>query len=169
MPLSLDEQLESQNYKEIYYTGNNNVNKTGDTDEDNRYLCYINDQIYFRYQILEECGRGSFSNVLQVIDHKIGKKRILKIIRKEPRFIKQAKIENNILTLINNEIPHQTRILKLLKCVCFRCSKLLLSDEDLLKGKDIYESFDLIHERSKKVKVCGGVNGCGAIQPTRNS
>ena len=32
------------------------------------------------------------------------------------------------------------RILKLLKCVCFRCSKLLLSDELLLKGKDIYES-----------------------------
>ena len=61
------------------------------------------------------------------------------------------------------------RILKLLKCVCFRCSKLLLSDEALLKGKDIYESFDLIHERSKKVKVCDGVNGCGAIQPTRYS
>ena len=61
------------------------------------------------------------------------------------------------------------RILKLLKCVCFRCSKLLLQDEALLKGKDIYESFDLIHERSKKVKVCEGVNGCGAIQPTRYS
>ena len=44
------------------------------------------------------------------------------------------------------------RILKLLKCVCFRCSKLLLSDDLLLKGKDIYESFDLIHERSKKLK-----------------
>ena len=60
------------------------------------------------------------------------------------------------------------RILKLLKCVCFRCSKLLLSDEELdINSKDIYEKFDLIHEKSKKKKVCGNVNGCGSIQPTR--
>ena len=60
-----------------------------------------------------------------------------------------------------------SRILKLLKCICFRCSKLLLSDEEFIKGKDIYESFDLIYEKSKKIKVCSNINGCGANQPTR--
>ena len=60
------------------------------------------------------------------------------------------------------------RILKLLKCVCFRCSKLLLDDEELeIDSKDVYEKFDLIHEKSKKKKICGCVNGCGSIQPTR--
>ena len=39
------------------------------------------------------------------------------------------------------------RILKLLKCICFRCSKLLLPDEEFVKGKDIYETFDIIYEK----------------------
>jgi len=62
-----------------------------------------------------------------------------------------------------------TRILKLLKCICFRCSKLLLSEEELrgTTGKDIYETFDIIYEKCKKVKVCSNLNGCGAVQPTR--
>ena len=61
-----------------------------------------------------------------------------------------------------------TRILKLLKCICFRCSKLLLDDDELIvNSKDIYEKFDLIHEKSKKKKTCGHMNGCGCIQPTR--
>ena len=59
------------------------------------------------------------------------------------------------------------RILKLLKCICFRCSKLLLPDEEFVKGKDIYETFDLIYEKSKKIKVCNHKDGCGSIQPTR--
>jgi DNA-directed RNA polymerase II subunit RPB1 len=60
------------------------------------------------------------------------------------------------------------RILKLMKCICFRCSKLLLDDDELnIESKDIYEKFDLIYEKSKKKKICGCVNGCGSIQPTR--
>ena len=61
-----------------------------------------------------------------------------------------------------------SRILKLLKCICFRCSKLLLLDNELnVDSKDIYEKFDLIYEKSKKKKICGNINGCGSIQPTR--
>ena len=61
------------------------------------------------------------------------------------------------------------RIMKLMRCVCFRCSKLLLNSDELKKGKgkDIYETFDLIHEKSKKIKTCDNENGCGALQPTR--
>jgi DNA-directed RNA polymerase II subunit RPB1 len=60
-----------------------------------------------------------------------------------------------------------SRILKLLKCICFRCSKLLLPNDEFIKGKDIYETFDLIYDKSKKIKVCNNINGCGANQPTR--
>ena len=45
-----------------------------------------------------------------------------------------------------------SRILKLLRCICFRCSKLLLDDSQLVEGKDIYETFDLIYENSKKTR-----------------
>ena len=61
-----------------------------------------------------------------------------------------------------------TRTLKLLKCICFRCSNLLLDDEELqVESKDIYEKFDIIYEKSKKKKICGSKNGCGCTQPTR--
>ena len=52
------------------------------------------------------------------------------------------------------------RILKVMKCICFRCSKLLLSDDELKKGKgkDIYETFDIIYDKSKKVKSCCNIN-----------
>ena len=61
------------------------------------------------------------------------------------------------------------RIQKLLKCICFRCSKLLLDDIEInkLNGTDMYATFDLIYEKSKKIKTCRNENGCGAIQPTR--
>jgi len=60
-----------------------------------------------------------------------------------------------------------SRTLKLLKCICFRCSSLLLDDEELkVDSKDIYEKFDLIYEKSKKKKICGN-KGCGCNQPTR--
>ena len=60
-----------------------------------------------------------------------------------------------------------SRILKLMKCICFRCSKLLLDDDELnIESKDIYEKFDLIYEKSKKKKICGN-KGCGCNQPTR--
>ena len=51
-----------------------------------------------------------------------------------------------------------TKILKILKCICFRCSKLLLDnfDEIDMLNKDIYvtkeEQFDYIVDESKKKK-----------------
>ena len=47
-----------------------------------------------------------------------------------------------------------SRTLKLLKCICFRCSNLLLDDDELnVDSKDIYEKFDLIYEKSVAIKM----------------
>ena len=62
---------------------------------------------------------------------------------------------------------------KLLKCVCFRCSKLLVdptSDEvKALAGKKIsrQKRWDAMYKMCQKVKRCGQftVDGCGAKQP----
>ena len=42
------------------------------------------DHIAFRYEILQECGRGAFGQVLKCIDHKTGKEVAIKIVRKDP-------------------------------------------------------------------------------------
>jgi len=59
-----------------------------------------------------------------------------------------------------------TKIQKILKCICFRCSKMLFQYEEF--DKNIYNSkedvFDYICEESKKIKECGS---CGAVQPTK--
>jgi len=62
----------------------------------------------------------------------------------------------------------------MLKCVCFRCSKLLVdpdSDEVkalLAKKGNRQKRFDAIFKMSSKIKRCGQctVNGCGAKQPS---
>ena len=65
-------------------------------------------------------------------------------------------------------------IIKVLKCVCIRCSKLLIdkNDQDILniinnlKGK---KRWNFMTETCSKIKICGSEseNGCGAIQPAK--
>ena len=69
-------------------------------------------------------------------------------------------------------------LVKTLKCVCFKCSKLLVDKEDI-KIKEILKKspitrFNEIYNLSQKITVCGspskdGVNedGCNAIQPEK--
>jgi len=64
---------------------------------------------------------------------------------------------------------------KILKCVCFRCSSLLVDpdDPDICKfiNKKIsrQKKFDFIYKQCSKVKRCGTCNpdGCGAKQPNK--
>jgi len=66
-----------------------------------------------------------------------------------------------------NQIP------KILKCVCFNCSKLLI-DESNNSIKNILSKppkarFNLIYEQCQKIKRCGehNIDGCGYKQPDR--
>ena len=55
-------------------------------------------------------------------------------------------------------------ISKILKCVCFKCSKLLISKqkyEALLKNDEGEARWLRVHSLCSKVKVCGEQNGCG--------
>jgi dual specificity tyrosine-phosphorylation-regulated kinase 2/3/4 len=42
------------------------------------------DHIAFRYQVLQECGRGAFGQVLKCLDHKTEKVVAIKIIKNDP-------------------------------------------------------------------------------------
>jgi DNA-directed RNA polymerase II subunit RPB1 len=64
---------------------------------------------------------------------------------------------------------------KLLKCVCFRCSKLLINPESpevlacLNKKLSRQKRWELIYKLCSKVKRCGqeNIDGCGAKQPEK--
>ena len=56
-----------------------------------------NDQVCYRYEVIEMLGRGSFGQVLKVYDHKEKEFVALKIIRSQKKFHFQAKIEIRLL------------------------------------------------------------------------
>ena len=65
-------------------------------------------------------------------------------------------------------------ILKILKCICIRCSKLLIDInspeiQGIIKNYPSKKRFNMITERCSKIKICGTdcENGCGAVQPNK--
>ena len=61
-------------------------------------------------------------------------------------------------------------VVKILKCVCYRCSKLLINKNELLfEEMDNKERWDKIYDLSQKVTRCGQDNGegCGCMQPDK--
>jgi DNA-directed RNA polymerase beta' subunit len=68
-------------------------------------------------------------------------------------------------------IQHIKEIMKILKCVCFKCSKLLISKEQHTQVYQMnsYHRWDYVYPLCQKVKRCGELteNGCGCKQPDK--
>ena len=66
-------------------------------------------------------------------------------------------------------IQYLTHVLKILRCVCFKCGKLLLNKEKFKHALDMdsKKRWDFVFERASKIGCCGEENddGCGFIQP----
>ena len=62
--------------------------------------------------------------------------------------------------------------LKIMKCVCYKCSKLLIDKESelckIIEKKSSKARWIDIYELCNKVSICGQetIDGCGAVQPT---
>ncbi|CAD8111961.1 unnamed protein product [Paramecium sonneborni] len=87
----------TQNQKEFLETQLNNGFDTQDGD----YIFIKQDQIAYRYEMLEKLGHGSFGYVFKVMDHKHHQQVALKIIKNKDKFYKQALIEIDILKIVN--------------------------------------------------------------------
>ncbi|CAO3661499.1 unnamed protein product [Rhizopus stolonifer] len=106
--LSAFEQTEIQSFSTVYYLGQhakkhqatpeNTALNFGYDDERGDYKSVVNDHLAYRYEILEELGRGSFGQVVKCIDHKLKTKVAVKLIRNKKRFYQQAKTEVKILS-----------------------------------------------------------------------
>jgi serine/threonine protein kinase len=90
----------------------------GYDDERGDYKSVVSDHLAYRYEILEELGRGSFGQVVKCLDHKTNMTVAVKLIRNKKRFYAQAKTEVKILSdLIKwvsfssiNELQNDTEI-----------------------------------------------------------
>ncbi|CAD8196576.1 unnamed protein product [Paramecium octaurelia] len=110
--LSEFERKEIIDYETIYYLAPKNI-ATGQRDPlgnlfnygyDNQHGDYRfikQDQIAFRYEMLDKLGNGSFGYVFKVFDHKHRKEMAIKIIKNREKFYQQALIEIDLLKIIN--------------------------------------------------------------------
>ena len=68
-------------------------------------------------------------------------------------------------------IQHMKEIMKILKCVCFKCSKLLIGKEQHAQVLEMnpYHRWDYVYPLCQKVKRCGELteSGCGCKQPDK--
>ncbi|TNV83786.1 hypothetical protein FGO68_gene4196 [Halteria grandinella] len=120
--MTAEERREIMRYQEIYYVGANNLSKTlkhqpqsllkglnlgkqgsavnADTQSGKLFKVVKGDHIAYRYQVLEELGRGAFGLVVQCLDHKTQQKVAIKINRNDQQQMVGCRTEIEVLTLI---------------------------------------------------------------------
>lgn len=106
--LSPYEQVEIHTFSRIYFVGHqadkihaksdHAVSNYGYDDEHGNYKSVMHDHLAYRYEVLEELGKGSFGQVVKCLDHKTSMTVAVKLIRNKKKFYAQAKLEVKILS-----------------------------------------------------------------------
>jgi len=103
------EREEILDFKEVFYVGQgakkidairDGPKNAGFDDSTGRYRCRINDHVAYRYKLTAPLGKGAFGDCFKAYDYKRGAWVALKIIRNEPRFHRQGKVEVNVLEML---------------------------------------------------------------------
>lgn len=175
------EKEEILNYRDIFCLGDG-VHKidavygapqnSGYDDKNGRYLAKIGDHVAYRYKIESGLGKGAFGDCFRAFDFKTGAHVALKIIRNEPRFHRQGKIECNILKQLTEYDKDDTNcVVHMLDNFKFR-NHLCITFEML--GRDIYSELkqgdfvgfapDRIRRITKDILTClQTLNGMGIV------
>lgn len=106
-------------YKDVYFSGNDNIAKHigdltneagnyGYDDERGDYNIVNGDHLAYRYEVVDLLGKGSFGQVVRCIDHKHGALVAVKIIRNKKRFHQQALVEVDILKKLREWVQSDT-------------------------------------------------------------
>ena len=120
--LTEQEKKEIIKYEEIYFIREifNKPHKTLQ-DEEGAYRGKIGDHLCFRYEIVENLGKGTFGKVFKCLDHKRKIYVAVKIINKSPRMKIQGDSEINILEKLNDsDLEDSKCIVRMLQCFEFR-------------------------------------------------
>ncbi|PRP83922.1 hypothetical protein PROFUN_08859 [Planoprotostelium fungivorum] len=115
LDLSPMEEREVNFYKELYYRGEPRNNEQSD------YIVHMKGQIQYRYEIVGILGKGSFGQVVRVMDHKDNRFYALKIVRSKMKYYQQALSEDKILKLIQQKDPsNQSHLVQMVDSFEFR-------------------------------------------------
>ena len=102
--LNKHEAIEILDYFTVYYWGKSE--KSGHlltfNDENGYFLCWENDHIAYKYQIIRVLGKGNFGQVFEALDHKDKSKVAIKIVKSHKKFMSQAHNEINILKILRD-------------------------------------------------------------------
>lgn len=108
------EREEILDYRQVYYVGPNarkidavrgSPRNAGYDDATGRYRGRLMDHIGYRYKICSTLGKGAFGDCFKAYDFQRRQYCALKIIRNEPRFHRQAKVEVNVLEMLKDADP----------------------------------------------------------------
>ncbi|EDV19222.1 uncharacterized protein TRIADDRAFT_33914, partial [Trichoplax adhaerens] len=103
------EETEIMDYPKIWFLGpearkvqgvEGGPNNNGYDDNDGNYLRVLHDHLAYRYEIIELLGKGSFGQVVKVLDHKTNTIVAIKIIVNKRKFHRQALVELKILDIL---------------------------------------------------------------------
>jgi dual specificity tyrosine-phosphorylation-regulated kinase 2/3/4 len=119
--LSDYEHRELSTFPEVYYLGTCRavVENTWD-DREGYYKVHKNDHINYRYQIIEEIGRGTFGNVVKCRDVKTDTLVAIKILKKSSRIARIAKVEIEIFDKIQKNQENESCIVEKISDFWFR-------------------------------------------------
>lgn len=156
--LSTYEHHEIFSYPQVYFVGPNakklqgtvgGPNNCGFDDDQGSYLHTPHDHIAYRYEVLKIVGKGSFGQVIKVLDHKTQELVALKMVRNEKRFHRQAQEEIRILEHLkkqdkdnNMNVVHMLEQFTFRNHICIVFELLSINLYELVK-KNKFQGFSL--------------------------
>jgi len=139
------EREEVLDFKQVWYVGENvkkidairgGPRNCGFDDSTGRYRCRVNDHVAYRYKLVAPLGKGAFGDCFRAFDFERRQWCALKIIRNEPRFHRQGKVEVNVLELLRaHDRDDDYSLVHMIDHMIFR-NHLVITFE--LLGNDLY-------------------------------
>lgn len=143
--LSEFEKKEIKNYPNVYYLRKEKPQRRIFQQKMQNYFPFCqNDHIAYRYQQIEVMGKGAFGSVIKCYDHKNKRRVAVKMIKDQPKYHDQIRLERDILKIMQGS----NRVVKLLKSFTFRgffciVTELLYKDCFTILRRQRYFGFNL--------------------------
>ena len=96
--------LASEEHK-VHPSKSERLQNNGYDDSEGYYRVQKGDQLAFRFQIIEQIGKGAFGQVLRCFDHKLKQLVAMKLVKNQKKYYYQAAVEAKLLLLLKENDP----------------------------------------------------------------